>query len=45
MERDLTELESTNDRLDRENKSLQKEVRSVLALLQELFSQPLTHFI
>lgn len=42
MERDLTELESTNDRLDRENKSLQKEVRIIITLLQQFFSQPLT---
>lgn len=27
LERDLTEMEGTNDRLDRENRSLQKEVR------------------
>lgn len=26
LERDLTEMEGTNDRLDRENRSLQKEV-------------------
>lgn len=31
LERDLTEMEGTNDRLERENRSLQKEVSQYLA--------------